>query len=116
MNYHDDELDRALFALPLEPLPDGLRASILAAVSVVPRPLLTRLEVVGVGAILALAAWLVILVLTGGSSIGASFGQVGADLAHVASNWTTLAWLATGAATAIWLSLVTFPKRLPVRG
>jgi hypothetical protein len=113
MMYHDDdELDRALFALPLEPLPDGLRASILAAVSVVPVPILTGWEIGGIGAILALATWLTILVLTGGSSIGASIGLAGGEMARVASNWTTLAWLAVGVSTALWLSLVSVPRRL----
>jgi hypothetical protein len=117
MNYHDDdELDRALLALPLEPLPDGLRASILAAVSVAPVPILTGWEIAGIGAIFALATWLTILVLTGGSSIGASIGQAGGDLARVASNWTALVWFAVGGSTALWLSLASFPQRVrPVR-
>lgn len=112
MKNYDDELDRALFALPLEPLPDGLRASILAAVSVVPVPILTGWEIGGIGAILALATWLTILVLTGGSSIGATIGMAGGEMARVASNWTTLAWLAVGASTGLWLSLITVPRRL----
>lgn len=110
--YDDDELDRALFALPLEPLPDGLRSSILAAVSVVPVPILTGWEIGGIGAILALTTWLTILVLTGGSSIGASMGLLGGEMARVASDWTTLAWFAVGASTALWLSLISVPRRL----
>jgi hypothetical protein len=110
MNY-DDELDRAIFALPLEPLPEGLRASILAAVSVVPVPFFSLLEVGGLGVILALASWLCIMVFTGGDGVRVAFGVTGAGLVRFASDPTTVLWLALGASTAVWLSLVSLPAR-----
>jgi hypothetical protein len=111
INY-DDELDRALFALPLEPLPEGLRQSILAAVAAVPGPMFRRWEIVGIGTIFALAAWLCLITFTGGDRLGLALSEGGSVLARVASNPTTLMWLALGGSTAIWLSIVSLPQRV----
>ena len=111
MTNYDDELDRAIFALPLEPLPDGLRASILAAVSTVSVPFFSWLEIGGLGVILALATWLCAMVFTGGDGIRVAFGASGAALVRFASDPTSMLWLALGASTAVWLSLVSLPAR-----
>jgi hypothetical protein len=112
MMNHDDELDRAIFALPLEPLPEGLRSSIMAAVSAAPAPEFSRWDIGGIGVILALATWLCLIVFTGGDGLRATFATAGTALARVASDPTTLLWFALGASTAVWLSLVSFPSRM----
>ena len=111
MMNHDDELDRAIFALPLEPLPEGLRASILAAVAVSPGPMFRRWEIYGIGAILALGTWLGLLLLNVGDQSHRIVSTTAFILARVASDPVTLGWLALGASTAVWLSLVSVPRR-----
>jgi hypothetical protein len=108
---YDDDLDRALFALPLEPLPDGLRMSILAGIAALPGPMFRRWEVVGIGVVLALATWLFLITLTGGDHFRSIVAPVGYVLARFASDPTTLVWLALGGSTAVWLSLVSLPQR-----
>jgi hypothetical protein len=93
MMYNDDaELERALFALPLEEPPADLRASILTATVYRPAPPFSVWEATLVGAVAAVSIWLIALIAMGG-----------APLYHV----TTLAWLAAGIATALWLSFFT---------
>jgi hypothetical protein len=108
---HDDELDRALFALPLEPLPEGLRQSILAAVAAVPGPMFRRWEVFGIGVILALTTWLCLITFTGGDHLRSLLAPADFEVARLASDPTTLMWLALGGSTAVWLSLVSLPQR-----
>jgi hypothetical protein len=115
MYHHDDDLDRALLALPLEPLPEGLRTSILAAVSMVPRPMLTRWETAGIGVILALATWLSLLLVNGGVSAGPWLSSSAALLGRFVTSPTTLVWVAAGMAAALCLSLVSIPRRAPAR-
>lgn len=116
MMNHDDDLDRALFALPLEPLPTGLRASIIAAVSAVPAPMFSRWDVLGIGAILALATWLCLSVMAGSDTVVLAFSLAGAAFAKFVSSPTTLLWMALGASITVWFSLVSFPSRKAVRG
>jgi hypothetical protein len=56
-----DDLDRAIFALPLEVPPPGLRASILqATIAPAPRvaPAFRQWEIAAIGALAALGVWL----------------------------------------------------------
>jgi len=107
----DSELERALFALPLEELPKGLRSSILLATAYRPAPVFSLLDLAALGAAGAIAIWLVaLLVLGGGSLFVHTLGLIGSFASRFFSNATTLAWLAAGGATAIWLSLFTGPQ------
>jgi hypothetical protein len=104
----DDALDRALFALPLEEPPSDLRASILASTAYRPAPPFSAWDAAGFGAIAAVTLWLVILIGMGG---GGLFLQTLATIVTAVegalSNVTVLAWLATGAMAAFWLSFFT---------
>ncbi len=104
----DDALDRALFALPLEEPPADLRASILSTTVYRPAPLFKPWELVLLGAIVAVMVWLVVLIAMGGSTLfAASLEKAGSTLVGLLSNVATLAWIAAGGATAIWLSIFT---------
>jgi hypothetical protein len=108
MNY-DDELDRALFALPLEPLPEDLRSSILAGIEALRAPLFSRLEIAGIGVILGLATWLCLIVSLGSDAFRVALSTIGATIIHFSAPGLLL-WLAIGASTAVWLSIVSFHK------
>ena len=95
----DDELDRALFDLPLAEPPAGLRASILAATVYAPRPMLRTWETVFLGVALALFAWLVLGVSAGGSAAPILSGFAG-NLVAVFTNTQVILWLSCGAAIA----------------
>ena len=106
---NDDELERALFSLDLEEPPADLRASILAGtiyrvpVTAAVRPW----EVWLYGALCAVMAWMLILVLRGaaGPAIDetATFtNQLVAFFSHPA----TLFWIALGGAATVWISQV----------
>jgi|HubBroStandDraft_6_1064221.scaffolds.fasta_scaffold1859250_2 hypothetical protein len=114
--YHldDDELDRALMALPLEPLPDGLRHSILAAVTIEHHPILTRWETVGLGLIMALGSWLSLLLVNGrtGAGAGSWMNAATASLVNFLTNPTSLVWLSVGVAAAICISFASIPRRV----
>jgi hypothetical protein len=110
MNVYDDNdaLDRALFALPLEEPPAGLRASILMATAYRPVPAFSFWELTVLGALAAVAVWLVVLLAMGGGTLFMhTVAAIAAAATRFLSNSTTLAWLAAGAATAVWLSLFT---------
>ncbi len=104
----DDALDRALFALPLEEPPADLRASILTATVYRPAPLFKPWEIVTLGAVAAVACWLVALVvLSGGTLFVHSLEAIGSTVEDALSNYSTLAWIAAGGGAAIWLSIFT---------
>jgi hypothetical protein len=103
-----DELERAIFALPLEEPPEGMRASILLATAYRPAPAFSVLELATLGALGAVALWLlVLLVLGGGTLFVETLATIGSLLSRAFSNAATLAWLAAGGATALWLTLFT---------
>jgi hypothetical protein len=104
----DDALDRALFALPLEEPPVDLRASILTATIYRPEPLFKLWELVTLATIAAVVVWLVTLIVLGGGALFShSMQAIGITVLRALSNYTTLAWLAAGGGTAIWLSIFT---------
>jgi hypothetical protein len=70
MYERDDDLDRLLFAMPLEEPPADLRASILRATIYRPAFALKPWELWMCGSIAALAVWLAALIVRGG---GAAF-------------------------------------------
>jgi hypothetical protein len=110
MNMDDshDALERALFALPLEEAPAGLRASILMATAYRPAPAFSVWELALLGALGACGIWLlVLLALGGGSLFFQTLSTIGSVASRALSNAATLAWLAAGGATALWLSLFT---------
>jgi hypothetical protein len=110
-----DALERAIFALPLEEPPAGLRASILLATAYRPRPAFSVVELAILGALGAIAVWLfVLLALGGGTLFVQTVETIGAFLSRALSNTATLAWLAAGGATALWLSLFTGSQPLVV--
>jgi hypothetical protein len=109
MNYHDDDaLDRALFALDLEEPPADLRASILTATVYRPAPAFSPWELTVIGLIAAVVVWLVAAVALGGAGLFVhSLQAISENASRAFSNYSTLAWIAAGGATAIWLSLFT---------
>jgi hypothetical protein len=108
MNMHDDPLERALFALPLEEPPAGLRASILMATAYRPRPAFSVVELAVLGALGAVGIWLFALLALGGGTLFVHTVQaIEAFAVQALSNAATLGWLAAGGATALWLSLFT---------
>jgi hypothetical protein len=104
----DDELERALFALPMEEPPSDLRGAILTATAYRPAPPFKMWEAVTIGAISAVTVWLVILVAMGGGSLAIdTLSTIGTAIVNVVTNTYALAWLGAGAATALWLTLFT---------
>ncbi len=114
MNMDDEALDQALFALPLEEPPAGLRSSILMATAYRPAPAFAAWELVALGALGAVGIWLVVLLIAGGGSLFIhTTATIGSFLSRALSNGATLAWLAAGGATALWLSLFTGSQPVP---
>ncbi len=109
MNYDsDDALDRALFALPLEEPPADLRAAILTATVYRPAPAFAFWESGVLAAIFAIVISLVAAVVMGGGSLFVHSAEaIGTFAARALSDFSVLAWIAAGGATAIWLSLFT---------
>jgi hypothetical protein len=109
MNYEDDDaLDAALFALPLEEPPADLRASILAATVYRPAPLFSFREILGLGTLAALVVWLIVAVVLGGGTLFIhTLQDAQVLLGRALTSAATLAWIAAGGATAIWLSFFT---------
>jgi len=96
-----DELDRALFALPLAMPPSDLRASILRA-TIYAEPVVpfAFAEIAGVGAVLAFAVWFAAYVLSNPAFGTTLVLQIGTALRLLAEG-QTLAWLAAGLAVVL---------------
>jgi hypothetical protein len=104
----DNELESAIRALPLEEPPAGMRASILLATAYRPAPAFSFLDLAVLGALGAVALWLVVLLVLGGGSLFIqTLATIGSSASRLFSNATTVAWLAAGGATALWLTLFT---------
>ena len=112
MTYDDDDLDRALAALPLDEPPAHLHARIMAATLYRPEPAVRGWEIWLMGTLIALAAWLAWLVASAPHA---------AERLTDASVWVvestgftseyTMLWLAVGVSAAWWLSQLSFPTR-----
>ena len=96
-----DELDRALFALPLATPPADLRASILrATIYAEPAVAFAKSEIVVIGAAIALAVWFAAYTLSN-PGFGSYVGTQIVALLHALAEGQTLTWLAAGAAVAL---------------
>lgn len=109
----DDDLDRALFALPLAEPPRDLHARIMRATVLRPRSPFATWEVWAIGTLLALAVALAYYMLT---SVPDAGGQIAAQLDTLGrisglSSMTTLFWLATGISSVWWISSLTLMPR-----
>ncbi|HEY0393661.1 MAG TPA: hypothetical protein VGD01_04120 [Candidatus Elarobacter sp.] len=110
MSNHDDDLDRALAALPLEEPPAGLHARIMAATVYRPAPAFTGWEVWLVGTLVAVAAWLCWLLVSAPNATERITTTVVSafETSGLASQYTVL-WLAVGVSAAWWISQLTVP-------
>ncbi|MDQ6930681.1 MAG: hypothetical protein M3126_08465, partial [Candidatus Eremiobacteraeota bacterium] len=106
---HDpyDDLDRLLFALPLEEPPKGMRANILASTVYRPAFPIKIWETWVLGSLIALAVWLSVLIWQGG---GPAFAGTLSLLGQVFSRGlfaeSTLLWLAIGGGVAFVLLIL----------
>ena len=113
MYERDDDLDRLLFAMPLEEPPADLRASILRATIYRPAFALRPWELWMCGSIVALAVWLVTLIVRdGGAAFMSTLSAIGTAVAHVLLTQNTWLWLAAGIGAAFWL-LILNPVPMP---
>ena len=118
MNHEYDDIDRALFALPLEEPPQDLRRSILALTVLAPfeadeRPALWESLAAGFGLIVAaVLVWAVFRNPAFGVEIASAFMALGRGF----TNQATLAGLTAGCSAVVWVSLMTLrPARVEVR-
>jgi hypothetical protein len=112
----DEELERALFALPLEEPPADLRASILTATIYRPAVPVKPWEIWAAGALCAVLVWLLLLIARGGavSTVETVSAYITSGLALLAQP-QTLFWIAIGAGAAFWISqlnLTVMPEAL----
>jgi hypothetical protein len=114
MNYHnDDHLDRALFALPLEEPPEGLREAILASTVYRPAPPFTLWEAWAVGVATAVMVWLIVEISLGGAArFVQTFDYLGSVALRGIDRPSTLLWVAIGICVSMWVSSVNL--ELPV--
>ncbi len=118
--YSDDDLEHALFNLPLEETPANLRASILAGTVYRQTLQVKPWEVWLMGGCVAMIAWFLALILRGGPGpVISTLDVVGAAILAVVSQPATLLWIALGGAAAMWLSqlslAITPARQKPVR-
>ncbi len=110
MTEDHDDLDRALFALPLATPPADLRAAILrstiyspsaahACAIVAPFAFAAR-DIAFIGAAIAVAVWLVVYAIFDPSFVSHAAANTGA-LVRSLLETQTLAWLAAGASIAL---------------
>ncbi len=114
--YDYDEIDRALFALPLEEAPLGLREAILGVTIHAPRPRVAAApiglwESVTLGVLFAVLTWLSIEILTNPAFAHQALAALGI-FGRTLESPATLLWLGLGASVALWLS---FPSLRPAR-
>lgn len=114
MRYSDDELDRALLALPLEEPPGDLRASIMAATVYAPVVPLKAWEVYVVGVLLAFIAWFgAVIIANGADNFARTISAISATLHAVLGDSGTLLWISLGGSATIWISILNL---MPWRG
>jgi hypothetical protein len=114
----EDELDRALFALPLEEPPADLRRRILAATVFRPAPTFRAWELWLLAGALALAGLLTFWMLGSGPFTGIRLTDA-IDAAMRSAGLfsrSTYVWIAIGASSVWWISSLSFmpARRLTV--
>jgi len=105
----DDELDRALFALPLEQPPPDLRRKIMAATVLRPVPTFRQWELWALAAALVaigLTIWGIATTPEAGSRIG--YAIVVSVRALGLFSRSTYVWLAVGLSSVWWISSLPF--------
>lgn len=106
----DDELDRALFALPLEEPPAELHRRVLAATVLRPAPAFRPWElialIVALGVVTLLTAYVFTSVPHAGSRLAATIVAGLRELGLFSRS--TYVWLAIGLSTAWWISSLPF--------
>jgi hypothetical protein len=111
MNHFDDDLDRAIAALPLAEPPAGFHARVMAATVYRPEPAVAGWDVWLIGTLVAVGVWLSWLVA---ATPHATEQFAGAALyavqttAALSTTYTVL-WLAIGASAAWWISQLSVP-------
>jgi hypothetical protein len=108
----DDELERALFALPLEEPPVELRAQILAATVARPRLTFRAWEIWLIGTVLAFMVWLAFLVATASPDLGGAISRAitdGIDQVAAVVPVSVLMWTGLGISFVVWISQLSLP-------
>jgi len=114
-HYSDDDLERALFNLPLEETPANLRTSILARTVYRQTLQVKPWEAWLIGGCVAVIAWLLVSILREGPGpVISALNVVGAAILAVLSQPATLLWIAVGGAVSMWLLQLT-PAIAPAR-
>ena len=112
-----DDIDRALFALPLATPPPGLREAILRATIDAPDlrlervPVMRAWETALLGALLAFATWLGLVLLWDRRLTAQIVSQLDGGMRALADPHLTL-WLAVGLASAVCISVLSAGTRL----
>ena len=116
---HDDDLDRAIAALPLAEPPAGFHARVMAATVYRPEPAVRGWEVWVIGTLVEVAAWLTWLVAdTPNATEQIANALVYAVQTSGLTSTYTVLWLAVGVSAAWWISQLTVPaspRRIEVR-
>jgi len=120
MMMDDDDLDRALAALPLDEPPADLQQRILARTVYAPQPAFRGWELWAVGTLIAIATWLCWLIASTPHVVTRTVTSVGHLLAVSGlDSTTTVLWLAAGVSTTWWLMQLSVPaqarRRIEVR-
>ncbi|HWT06088.1 MAG TPA: hypothetical protein VN224_10060 [Xanthomonadales bacterium] len=109
--FDDDDLDRAIAALPLAEPPAGFHARVMAATVYRPEPAVRNWEVWVIGTLVAVAAWLSWMAAAtphATERIAGALLNVAVQTAAFTTTYTVL-WLAVGVSAAWWISLLTVP-------
>jgi hypothetical protein len=112
----NDELERALCALPLEEPPADLRARIFAATIDRPRLTFRAWEIWLVGTLVAFMFWLAFMVGTSVPDVGGAISATlnrGVDLFAGTFPSNTLLWMALGISFVAWISQLSLPVSRP---
>jgi hypothetical protein len=109
--FDDDDLDRAIAALPLAEPPTGFHARIMAATVYRPEPLVRGWEVWVIGTLVAVAAWLSWVVATTPRAVTQIVDAAMAAMQTTAAltGTYTVLWLAVGVSAAWWISQLSVP-------
>ena len=108
MNYEQhDDLDRMLFALPLEEPPEDLRSAILASTIYRPAFPIKVWETWMIGAMVAVIVWLCVMIGQGGlAAFNSTLLTMGSFVSTHILAPSTLVWLALGGGIAVILHIL----------